>query len=94
MMTEAELEAIRARCERASGGPWVSFVEGRDHTSGCDFIQTDGEDITLSGATVADQDFIAAARQDTPALIEEIYRLRALIHAAGLVDREPRAEGA
>lgn len=94
MMTEAELEAIQVRCERATGGPWVSFVEGRDHTSGCDFIQTDGEDITLSGATVDDQDFIAAARQDIPVLIEEIYRLRALIHAAGLVDREPRAEGA
>ena len=83
MMTEAELEAIQARCERVTSGPWVSFVEGRDHTSGCDFIQTDGEDITLSGATVDDQDFIAAARQDIPALIEEIYRLRALIHAAG-----------
>lgn len=82
MMTEAELEAIRVRCERATSGPWVSFVEGRDHTSECDFIQTDGEDITLSGATVDDQDFIAAARQDIPALIEEIYRLRALIHAA------------
>ena len=93
-MREAELEAIQARCERAIGGPWVSFVEGRDHTSGCDFIQTDGEDITLSGATVDDQDFIAAARQDIPVLIEEIYRLRALVHAAGLVDREPRAEGA
>ena len=94
MMTEAELKAIQARCEGATGGPWVSCVEGRDHTSGCDFIQTDGEDITLSGATVDDQDFIAAARQDIPALIEEIYRLRALIHAAGLVDRAPRAEGA
>lgn len=93
-MTEAELEAIQARSGRATGGPWISFVEGRDHTSGCDFIQTDGEDITLSGATVADQDFIAATRQDIPALIEEIHRLRALIHAARLVDREPRDEEA
>ena len=35
-----------------------------------------GEDIELSGATVADQDFIAHARQDVPRLIAEVRRLQ------------------
>jgi len=68
---EEELREIEARCERASPGPWHSFIEGRDHTSGSSFIMTGpddarGADIELSGATDDDQDFIAHARQDVP----------------------------
>ncbi|ETX01061.1 MAG: hypothetical protein ETSY1_08845 [Candidatus Entotheonella factor] len=37
---------------------------------------TSEEDIELTGATEADQDFIAHARQDVPHLLEEIWRLR------------------
>lgn len=37
------------------------------------------EDIELSGATVADQDFIAAARQDIPRLLREIIELKKLL---------------
>lgn len=65
-LTEEELRKIDMRCEAATKGPWQSFVEGRDHQSGSDFIQTAGEDIELTGATTADQDFIAHARQDIP----------------------------
>jgi len=39
---------------------------------------TRGNDIELFGATAADQDFIANARQDIPQLIDEIERLRRL----------------
>ena len=75
------LDEIEARCNAASSGPWISFIEGIDHTSGSDFIMTGtpeerGEDIELSGATHEDQIFIAHARQDIPALIGEIRRLR------------------
>jgi hypothetical protein len=35
-----------------------------------------GYDIELSGATIADQDFIAHARQDIPLLLAEIVRLK------------------
>jgi hypothetical protein len=54
--------------------------EGRDHTSGGSFIMTGcGEnrrdDIELFGATIADQDFIAHARQHIPRLINEVERL-------------------
>jgi hypothetical protein len=47
--------------------------------SGSDFIMTAGEDIYLTGATAADKDFTAHARQDVPNFIAEIERLRAEI---------------
>lgn len=74
-----EINDIKERCEKATPGPWKSYIEGRNHTSGSSFIRTAGEDIELTGATTNDQDFIAAARQDVPALIEEVYRLRQLL---------------
>jgi hypothetical protein len=39
-MTDEELAMIRARCDAATPGPWRSYIEGRDHTSGSDFIMT------------------------------------------------------
>lgn len=76
-MPDEELAAIKQRCEGTTPGPWTSYVEGRDHDSGSDFIMTDGDDIELiGGATTADQDFIAHARQDIPLLLDEIERLR------------------
>ena len=86
-LTENEIEAIKARCEAATRGPWRSFVEGRDHESGSNFIMTGsgssrGKDIEPNGATVADQDFIAHARQDVPRLVAEIVRLRGLLREA------------
>ena len=75
-LTLEELRAMLARCDAATEGPWRSFIEGRDHESGSDFIRTAEKDIELSGATDADQDFIAGARQDLPRLIHEIARLK------------------
>ena len=75
-LTDAKLDEIERRCMAATAGPWKSFIEGRDHTNGDSFIQTGGEDIYLTGATRADQDFIAGARQDVPALLREIRALR------------------
>jgi hypothetical protein len=40
---------------------------------------TRGEDIELTGATEADYDFIAHARQDIPRLLEEVEGLRKLV---------------
>ena len=74
-----DMDAIRQRCIMATPGPWKSYVEGRDHDSGSSFIMTSGEDIELIGASVADQDFIAHARQDIPQLLAEIRRLKAII---------------
>ena len=73
------IEEAENRANSATAGPWVSFVEGRDHQSGSSFIRTSGKDIELCGATVEDQDFIAHARHDVVALIREIRRLNLLL---------------
>ncbi|UJJ50369.1 MULTISPECIES: hypothetical protein [Rhodanobacter] len=83
-MTDEEIREIEARCNAATAAPWRSFIEGRDHMSGSDFIRTGGldsssPDIYLTDATHADQDFIAHARQDIPSLIAEVRRLKALV---------------
>jgi len=87
-MTDNEIKEIEDRCKLTTSGPWKSLVEGRDFESGDSFIMTgisDGEDIWsgkrgadiyLTGATTADQDFIAHAKQDIPKLIAEIKRLK------------------
>ena len=84
--TTEEIEKIRARCNAARSGPWVSIIEGRDQTSGSSFIMIgEGdnreEDLYLTGdnlsVSVADYDFIANARQDIPFLLAEIDRLKA-----------------
>lgn len=80
-ISDYELNQIKQRCDKATSGPWISYIEGRDHTSGSNFIMTGnennrGEDIELIGGTIYDQDFIAHARQDIPNLINEIIRLK------------------
>jgi hypothetical protein len=88
---DAEIVEIKHRMYAATGGNWYSIIEGRDQTGGSSFIMTNvehnndvrnpnrGEDFEMSGATVADMDFIAHARQDIPMLIAEIERLKKLI---------------
>jgi hypothetical protein len=87
-MTTEQLQIIKARCNATSVAPWVASIEGRDHESGSSFIMTGipmgediwqekrGEDLEIIGATNADLDFIANARQDIPALIAEIENLQ------------------
>jgi hypothetical protein len=90
---DAEIVAMKRRYEATSIAPWVTFVEGRDfELGGSSFIMTGipkggniwgenrGEDIYISGGTIADQDFIAHARQDIPTLIAEIERLKLMIN--------------
>jgi hypothetical protein len=76
-VTNAALDAMEARLRAVTPGPWTSFVEARDHDGGSRFIQTPVGDIELSGASVADQGFIANARQDLPRLVAEARRRRA-----------------
>ena len=85
-MTDDELAAVEARLRAASAGPWESFVEGRDHFGGDNFIRVGGLDDDepdmyvmrdSSPAAVADLDFIAHSRQDVATLLGEVRRLRA-----------------
>ena len=78
-LTEEEIAEISKRCDRATTGPWRSYDEARDQISGSSFIMTAAEDIYLTGATLADQDFIAHARQDIPRMVAEIKRLKGLL---------------
>ena len=80
MISNEELLAIRQRAENATAGPWKAFIEDRDMQCGSSFIQTNGEDIELTGATEEDYDFIANARQDIPKLLDEIERLKSLLN--------------
>jgi hypothetical protein len=88
-LTEEELDRIEARASAASKVPWQSFIEGRDHCGGDNFIRVGGldddePDMYVSRSTgtgllptsVADLDFIAASRQDVPRLLREVRRLR------------------
>jgi len=80
-MSEEELIEIENRCNSSTPGPWKSFIEGRDHTSGSHFIMTGnknnrGNDFEIDGARMEDYDFIANAKQDIPNLIQEIRRLK------------------
>jgi hypothetical protein len=87
-MTTEQLQIIKDRYNATSIAPWVASIEGRDHESGSSFVMTGipkgediwqakrGEDLEIIGATNADLDFIANARQDIPALIAEIERLQ------------------
>jgi hypothetical protein len=84
----AELERLE---KAATPGPWVSSIEGRDHTSGDNTILTADDprqldpdvyaSIRVAGGdwhpvAISDQDFIAAARNAVPHLIAEVRRLR------------------
>ena len=78
-MTDEELRQIEYRCRKATAGPWIAFVEGRDQFCGSSIIRTAGEDIDFCGATTEDIDFIANARQDIPKLLEEVCRLHSML---------------
>lgn len=77
------LREIRARCDAATPSPWRASVERRDHWAGSSFIDTPRQQFEIDGATDADYDFIAAARQDIPTLLDEVERLRALLATLG-----------
>ena len=87
-LTESQLAEIEARVQAATPGPWKSMWEGRDHQSGDHFIMrgTDDaryDDLFLSPGRIEDQDFVAHARQDVPALLAEVRRLREFLISHG-----------
>lgn len=87
-----DLEAIKARCEAASPPPWQA---GRDHAGPREHIRNGAG--VLFGISEwwtirtgrhkvrqyqADVAFVTHARQDVPALVVEVERLRGIIEAA------------
>jgi len=83
------LMEVKKRVDAATPGPWTSFIEGRDHLGGDSFIRLSMndsiDDLYLHGGSIADQDFIAHARQDIPLLLGEIERMRKLLISNGVI---------
>ena len=82
-LTNEDLDRIQGVIDAATEGPWYSYVVGRDAeaTSNCIELGTCNElgsfrSMEVAGATVADQDFIASARQYLPLLLREVRVLR------------------
>jgi len=76
MITEQTLLEIEKRLNDSQPGPWIAYIEGRDHESGDSFIKTGGEEFYVHGATHADLDFIANSHQDILQLVTEIRQLK------------------
>jgi hypothetical protein len=79
-LTDDGLWDIRGRAAAATPGPWRAYLEGRD-TTVHSHIQTGvadrrGPDLELQGASAADYDFIAHARDDVPRLLETVLELQ------------------
>jgi hypothetical protein len=73
-----DIELIKKILNAATPGPWKSYIEGRDHTSGSSFIMTGDDDYDIDFTKIRndDQDFIAFSRNILPELILEIESLR------------------
>jgi len=89
-MTDSELHAIRMRLRKASSGPWTvkriqnlwpsEAGDGRSHPSVRGFRVPKRMYEMVPAQVERDAAFMADARQDLPALLNEFDRLRAILH--------------
>lgn len=79
-MTQGQLDTIRRRTEKATEGQWG--VEGPAQCGPSDTLVVypveDGGTLAYVQPSWEDAEFIAHAREDVPALLAEVERLRAL----------------
>ncbi len=81
------MEAIKARCDAATAGPWKweswddRYESVRNELAGV--LSPDGGESRYRAIQVDDADaaFIVAARSDVPALVAEVERLRVEVAA-------------
>ena len=96
-MTQERLDAIQARVDGATGGPWGCYGDGAHEVFDAgEYSDGDrGEVVAAVIDKLSDAVFIAEAREDIPALLAEVERLRALITVdEAMVERAKRAFGA
>lgn len=99
MAEHLDLEAIRARVTAATRGPWHAEYFGKrgyPQRIGTDDATVVAETFDGGGGPAANAEFIAHARQDIPALLAEVQRLRDALAAYVGPDRhviEFRADG-
>ncbi len=82
-MEQTRLDAIRARCEAATKGPWELTKDGRyeDH----DECRINLPNDTIELCSYENGEFIAHARTDVPDLLAEVEKLREQLEYADLV---------
>lgn len=71
-MTPAELEAIKARCNAATEGPWKSAYSVSEGS----WIESKRGDGIANVVFWRDEEFLRNARTDVPALVAEVERLQ------------------
>ena len=78
-MTEERLDAIQARVDGATGGPWGCYGDGAHEVFDAgEYSDGDrGEVVAAVIDKLSDAVFIAEAREDIPALLAEVDQLRA-----------------
>lgn len=76
-MKQDELAAIRERCEAATPGPFDTYVHGDNAGYTVAKFGDNGQDVFWTFVKREDAEFVAHAREDVPALLDEIDRLRA-----------------
>lgn len=84
-MTKLNLDAIQARADAATEGPWARSGHDIGHVvydseGPCELAGPVMLGHVIGEAGYEDAEFIAAARQDVPALIARIRELEAEVH--------------
>lgn len=103
-MTHDELQAIKARAEVATPGPWTTGAGKIRDGETRELVIAPNDDVIVAIAyggfgnpvdrTSQDRKFIAHARTDVPALVAEVERLRGLLNIAeNAIDRFMRYDG-
>lgn len=96
-LSEEDLCRIERLVDSASAGPWISYIVGRDAFAGYNRVELGGlcnelgsfPSLAIVGAQVADQDFIASARQDVPRLLRAVRVLRARLESLLAEEKDP-----
>jgi hypothetical protein len=74
-----DLDAIKARLEGVTEGPWIEGQDGNARVYGPDGKAEHSGLVAVVYKGRANTRFIAAARSDIPALVAEVERLRAVL---------------
>lgn len=85
MLTPDQLAAIEARANAATPGPWRSMVIDADNATvwaGGNTARTSYRIARVDCRAADNVEFVAAAREDVPALLAEVKRLTALLDNA------------
>lgn len=85
-LSNEELERIRERAEKATGGEWELYsIDKLSRNEWYGVVSLMEEDMTYIGVDTIEQNdasFIAHAREDIPKLLAEIKQLRELLNKA------------